>query len=420
MNPRSVFLTYLGWCPGAQAASKFVPDRNISLRVMAVSATILLTGLTVIAYFEINSHSLWIPEYKEVPIGELPVEWVRYFGRSDYDRGKSVLATRDGGYLIVGYDAVRNVREWVSESVYLLRTSSNGTLLWDKTYEDTGWDEGNSVIEVEDGYVITGFANEDLLLMKTDSQGGVIWSKTYGKGSGFSLDEAGDEGYVVVGTSGDDVLLLRTDEEGEVLWSKTYGGAGKQLGRALQVSRDGGYLIGAITSSDPSSGNWGFYLLKTDSQGEVVWSKTLGGSKGNWLYAILETPEGGVVAVGDRASVDPGRTGGSNTWVIKLDKDGEILWSNAYSGSSGFDAENTSDGGYVILSQVHGDVLLMKIDGEGQLEWSKAYGGPLNDFGNSLQVTEDGGYVITGYQEVTALDQDILLVKVPNLEIETP
>ncbi|MCX6654077.1 MAG: PQQ-binding-like beta-propeller repeat protein [Candidatus Bathyarchaeota archaeon] len=414
MNPRSVFLTYLGWCPGAQAASKFVPDRNISLRVMAVSATILLTGLTVIAYFEINSHSLWIPEYKEVPIGELPVEWVRYFGRSDYDRGQSVLATRDGGYLIVGYDAVRNVTAWISESVYMLKTSSNGTLLWDNTYGDTGWDEGRSVIEAEDGYVITGFANEDILLMKTDSQGGVIWSKTYGKGSGFSVEGVGDGGYAIVGTSGDDVLLLRTDEDGVVLWSKTYGGSGKQLGRALQVLRDGGYLIGGITSSAPTSGDWDIYLLKTDPRGEVVWSKTLGGSQGKSLCAVLETYEGGVLAVGERGG------GGSKTWVVKLDKDGEILWSNTYSGSVGFDAGKTGDGGYVILSQVHEDVLLMKIDGEGQLEWSKDYGGPFPDFGNSLQVTQDGGCVITGYQEVTALDQDILLIKVPCLEIETP
>jgi len=411
MNPRSVFITYLGWCPGAQAAAKFVPDKDISLKVMAISATILLTGVTVIAYFEINAHSLWIPEYKEIPIGELPVEWVHYFGRSDYDRGESVLATRDGGYLIVGYDAVRNVTAWISDSVYLVRTSSNGTYLWDRTYGDTGWDAGRCVIEVEDGYVITGYANEDLLLMKTDNRGELMWSRTYGRGSGFSVMKIGNGGYAVVGTSGDDVLLLKTDEEGEALWGKTYGGVGKQLGRAVQASRDGGYLIGAITNSAPGSSNWDFYLLKTDPQGEVVWSKTLGGSGGDWLYAILETPEDGILAVGDR---------GSNTWVVKMDKDGEILWSYTYSGSSGFDAEKTSDGGYVLLSRVHEDVLLIKIDGEGQLEWSKAYGGPFPDFGNSLQVTMDGGYVITGYQEVTALDQDILLIKVPNLEIETP
>jgi hypothetical protein len=419
MNPRMVFMRYMGWCPGVATAAKFVPDKDISLKVMAVSGTIFLLALIMFVFL---GYSKWIPEKVEGPIGELPVEWVRYFGISDYDRGQCVRVTRDGGYIIVGYDAVRNVKEWVSTSVYLLKTSSNGTSLWNKTYGNTGWDEGRSVIEIEDGYIITGSANEDLLLMKTDSQGGAIWSKTYGKGSGLSLERAIDGGYVVVGTSGDDVLLLRTDEEGEVLWSKTYGGAGVQLGFALQVSRDGGYLIGGITGAAPG-GDMDFYVLKTDSHGEVIWSKTMGGSKGDWLHAILETPEDGVLAVGYRVSVGPGvgGAGGSNTWAVKLDKNGEILWSKTYPGSHGSDAQRTSDGEYVILSEIHlsemhDDVLLMKIDGDGNLEWSKAYGETFYIFGSYFQLTEDGGYIVTGYQEFTALDQNVLLIKIPYLE----
>lgn len=188
------------------------------------------------------------------------------------------------------------------------------------------------------------------------------------------------------------------------------------MGFALQVTRDGGYLIGGVTGASPG-GNRDFYVLKTDSHGEVIWSKALGGSKTDWLCAVLETPEDGVLAVGEGASVDTyGGVGGSATWAVKLDKNGKILWSKTYPGSCGFDAQMTSDGGYAILSAIHGDVLLMKIDGEGNLEWSKAYGGPLDEVGSCLQVTEDGGYVVTGYQELTALDKNIILIKIPYLE----
>lgn len=214
MNPRMVFMKYMGWCPGVAAAAKFVPDREISLKIMAVSGTILLLIVIVLAFFE---YSLWIPENIEGPIGELPVEWVSYFGGPENDRGGYVRATRDGGYLVVGY----NNTIGVGESVYLLKINSNGTLQWDRTYGNTGWDVGRSVVEVEDGYVITGYANGDLLLMKTDNQGEMMWSRTYGNWSGYSVNEVGDGGYAVVGVSADDVLLLRTDEEGEMLWSKT-------------------------------------------------------------------------------------------------------------------------------------------------------------------------------------------------------
>jgi hypothetical protein len=412
MNPRTVFMRYMGWCPGVAAAAKFVPDRDISLKVMAISSTIFLLALIVFVLF---AYSTWIPENVEGPIGELPVEWVRYFSKSDYASGECIRVTRDGGYIIVGHDAVRNVKGWVSTSVYLLKTSSNGTLLWDETYGNTGWDEGRSVIEVEDGYIITGRAYEDLLLMKTDSQGGAIWNKTYGKGFGLSLERAIDGGYVVVGTSGDDVLLLRTDEEGEVLWSKTYGGEGKQWGLELQVTREGGYIIGGVTGVAPG-GDAKFYVLKTDSRGNVIWSKTIGWSKGDWLYAVLETPEDGVMSIGTGDSAR-----GSSTWAVKLDKNGEILWSKTYPGYHGIDAQRTSDGEYVILSEIHlsemhDDVLLMKIDGDGNLEWSKAYGETFSIFGSSFQLTEDGGYIVTGYQDFTALDHNVFLIKIPHLE----
>jgi len=415
MNPRRLLLNNHAWCPGVATAAKFVPDRDISTRTMFVSATVLLITVSAIAFFESRAHLSWTPKIEEGPVGELSVEWVNTYDASEDDRGKYVLVTRDGGYLVVGYNQTFSV----GESIYLLKVGSNGMLQWIRTYGDTGWDECRSAVESRDGYVITGYANNDLLLMKIDDQGEMLWSRTYGKGSGFSVVETDDGGYAVVGKSGHDVILLKTDRDGEMLWSRTYGGVGEHQGWALQASRDGGYLIGGIAKGDPGSSDWNWYVLKTDSLGEVTWSKTLRGPKGNWLYAVLETPDGGVLAVGFRVEVGPGGgAGGSSTWGVKLDEDGEAVWSKTYPGPCGLDVRRAINGGYVILSTIHGDLLLMKIDEDGGLEWSKAYGGPFDEEGSCLQVTEDGGYIIVGYLEISVLDRDILLLKVPHLEDE--
>jgi len=413
MNLRKLTQMYMGWCPGVESAARFIPDRDISNRTMFVSASVLLITVGAVAFFKTRVHSSWTPEIEEGPIGELPVEWVNSYDASEDDRGEYVLVTRDDGYLVVGYNSTLSV----GDSVCLLKVSSNGTLQWSRTYGDTGWDAGRYAVESEDGYVITGYANEDLLLMKVDDQGETLWSRTYGKGSGFAVEETSDGGYAVAGKSDVDVFLIKTDRDGELSWSKTYGGVGEHQGRALQVTSDGGYLIGGISRGDPGSSNWDWYVLKTDSLGEVTWSKTLGGPKGDWLYSVLETPDDGVLAVGYRVEVGPGGgAGGSSTWAVKLDKDGEAVWSKTYSGPCGFDVRRASNGGYVILSKIHGDLLLMKIDEEGRLEWSKSYGESFKEEGSCLQVTEDGGYIISGYHEVSVLDRNILLLKVPQLE----
>jgi len=411
MNLRKITLEYLSWCPGVESAARFIPDRDISKTMFISGIVILLTG-SMIAFYGTRIHAGWVPEKEEGPVEELPVEWFASFGGSEDDIGEHVQATSDGGYLVCGYTCSYGVE---GSDVYLLKVNPDGTLDLNRTYGDVGWDAGRHVIETDGGYLVTGYTDEDLLLMKVNHIGELLWSRTYEGCLGYSVEETGDGCYAIAGVSGDDALLMKTDSDGDVLWSRVYGGPGEQQAWALKVTEEGGYIIGGITRQN--GGHWDFYVLKTDSLGEAEWSKTLGGSKGDWLYSVLEAPDGGVVCSGYRVSVNlGGGSGGSSTWLVKLDRDGETVWSKTYPGSCGYSVQGTGDGGYVVLSRLGGDVLLLKIDEGGDIQWSKTYGGPIGEMGNCIQLTEDGGFIITGSHELKMRnDKNILLLKVPKI-----
>ena len=105
------------------------------------------------------------------------------FGGPDLDRGVFVSPTKDGGYIAVG---VTKSFGKGGEDVYLVKTDSNGEFLWSKTYGGTDQDNGWSVHETPDGFVLAGFTKSfgaggfDFYLIKTDSDGEIDWSKTYG------------------------------------------------------------------------------------------------------------------------------------------------------------------------------------------------------------------------------------------------
>jgi len=411
MNFRVLTLRYMGWCPGVKAAARFIPDRDISKTMLLSGIVILLTG-SMIALYGTRIHAGWVPEKEEGPVEELPVEWFTSLGGSEDDIGEHVQATNDGGYIVCGYTYSYGIEE---SDVYLLKVNLDGNLDWNRTYGDAEWDAGRHVIETDKGYLVTGYTDEDLLLMKTNHIGELLWSRTYEGCVGYSVEETNDGCYAIAGISGDDALLMKTDSDGDVLWSRVYGGRGEQQARTLKVTEEGGYIIGGKTRQN--GGHWDFYVLKTDPLGEAEWSKTLGGSKGDWLYSVLEAPDGGIICSGYRVSVNiGGGSGGSSTWLVKLNKDGETMWSKTYPGSCGYSTESTGNGGYVVLSRLGGDVLLLKIDEGGDLQWSKTYGGPIGEMGSCIQVTEDGGFIITGSHELKMRnDKNILLLKVPKI-----
>jgi predicted secreted protein len=199
------------------------------------------------------------------------------------------------------------------------------------------------------------------------------WSKTYGRtgeDEAYSLAQTGDGGYALAGTTdsfgaGDyDFWLVKTDASGNAQWNKTYGGIGYEWAYALVQTTDGGYaLAGRTESSGPSSGD--FWLVKADSNGEMQWNKTYGGTGDEWTQALVQTGDGGYALAGATSSFG---AGDYDFWLVKTDVNGNAQWNKTYgatSGDIGYALVQTADGGYALAGREDGDFWLVKTDADG-------------------------------------------------------
>ena len=232
-------------------------------------------------------------------------------------------------------------------------------------------------------------------MVKTDSVGNMLWSKTYGGVSGDSVVQTSDGGFAIagmtlpVGANGNEVYLVKTDSVGNMLWSKTYGGTGTDEGYSVVQTSDGGFAIAGMTLPVGANGN-DVYLVKTDSVGNMLWSKTYGGGQGR---SVVQTSDGGFAIAGFTDAYKGG------VCLVKTDSVGNMLWNKTYGGISGDSVVQTSDGGYRnswylffwASSRLYGEYLV-KTDSTGNMLWNKTYERPSSTFGGSLVQTEDGGF----------------------------
>jgi hypothetical protein len=280
------------------------------------------------------------------------------------------------------------------------------------------------------GYIIAGqtqsygAGNTDVYFIKISPSGNILWTKTFGGASydiARSIHQTSDGGFVITGytmsygAGSQDVFLIRTDANGNTLWTKTYGGADYDVGFSVQQTTDGGYIIAGQTHSF-GAGEEDVYLLKTDSNGNLLWSRTFGGIYNDYAQSVEQTNDGGYILCGRTYSF-----GGWDGFLIKTDYDGDSLWTKTYGGvdfDAGYSASQTTDGGYILIGYTvsfgvgYQDVYLIKTDTTGNVIWSKAYGLPFYDAGISGRQTTDGGYIIAGWTESFAGDDpDIYLLK---------
>jgi len=345
-------------------------------------------------------------------IASAQTSWWRTYGGSGDDVGNSVQQTTDGGYIIAGYTSFLGAG---GQDVYVIKTDASGDTLWTKTYGGTRNDEGNSVQQTTDGgYVIVGWTISlgaglaDVYLVKTDSLGDTLWTRTYGGTSydeGFSVQQTTDGGYIITGCTYSfgagryDIYLVKTNAQGDTLWTRTYGGTGIDWGYSVQQTTDGGYTITGITTSFGAGGN-DVYLIKTNAQGGILWTRTFGGTDDDEGYSVQQTTDGGYIITGCTSSFGAGRL---DIYLVKTNAQGDTLWTRTYGGTgndAGNSVQQTSDGGYIVCGKlgIHDfDACLVKTDADGDTLWTRIYGGTSADCGNSVRQTTDGGYIIAGY-----------------------
>lgn len=350
--------------------------------------------------------------------------WTKTFGGNDQDWGYSVQQTIDGGFIITGYTDSFGAG---GRDVWLIKTDANGDTLWTKTFgggggSDSDW--GSSVQQTSDGgFIIAGSTNSfgagyfDVWLIKTDENGDTLWTKTFGGGNddyGESVQQTTDGGYIITGgtesfgTNWYDTWLIKTDANGDTLWTRTFGGNSNDWGSFVQQTFDGGYIIAGSTWSF-GVGYTDIWLIKTNSNGDTLWTKTFGDSRRDYASSVQQTTDGGYIVVGstDKDNPNPHSPDYTFPWIIKTDSNGDTLWTKifheeGYAGSG----QQTSDNGYIVPVYTG---WLIKTDANGNTLWTKTF----DDDGlqSSVQTT-DGGYVITGQTTLSGGFPDVWLIKV--------
>lgn len=285
--------------------------------------------------------------------------------------------------------------------------------LWTKTYggnlEDRGWCVQQTI---DGGYIVQGttesfgLGGTSIYLIKTNSLGDSLWTRTYQGGycNVSAVQQTSDSGYIILGTTdlfgsgGTDYYLVKTDAQGDTLWTKTYGGLDDELGTDGQQTFDGGYVIVGWTASFHRSGEC-IYLVKTDSDGDSLWAKTYEGATG-MPYFVQQTSDSGYIIAGQIELSSP------DIYLIKTDAQGDTLWTKTYGGTAAdeaWDVQETSDSGYIVVGATRSfgagnwDFYLIKTDAYGNMLWTKTYGGGAGDASRSGHQTLDGGYIISGW-----------------------
>jgi len=346
--------------------------------------------------------------------------WAQTFGGHAADGGYGLCRTENGGFLIVGYTFSHGMGD---ADLLVVKTDSHGKKIWSKVFGGAGTEYGYDCLAVDGGYLVTGYTtsfgngSKDVYLIKIDRKGEEIWSRTFGGAAldvGRALCRADGEDFVICGfthSSGageEDVLLIKTDSDGNEIWSRTYGGERSETGNSVFAEPDGGYIIGASTGTT-EGGNSDYYFIKTDRDGRELWSKkyATNGSFGHgfdWCSSMSPLPGGGYLLCGYSDCEDI-----MNAHLIRTDADGNEVWSKNFGTSKFYDYGNsiciTRDGGILVggtakkvdsLNIYDNDFYIVKLDAEGNILRETTIGGNLNEWGSRIYETEDGDIILVG------------------------
>jgi len=319
------------------------------------------------------------------------------------------------------------------------QTSDGGFILGGASSSDSS---GDKTQHSRGGY--------DFWIVKTDGSGNKLWDHRFG-GSNTdrltSLQQTSDGGYILGGTSlsdssGDrsqhtrgnyDYWIVRTDAAGNKLWDKRFGGSGPDNLYSIRQTLDGGFILGGSSLSDSSGdkmqhtrGSFDYWVVKTDSTGNLQWERRFGGSSVENLYALIQTHDGGYLLGGYSISDSSGdktqdnRDTGSASinrgdyWLVRLDSSGSKLWDKRFGGTHVdymYSLSQTIDNGFILggfsssdssgdksqQSRGSTDYWMVKIDSAGNKLWDRRFGGTdhEDDFGSIAQTT-DNGFFLTG------------------------
>ena len=334
------------------------------------------------------------------------IQFDKTFGSDSYDELNALQQTKDGGYILGGLswggktgDKSDTNRHdgFAFQDYWIVKLDAAGNKQWDKTFGGYQIDELNALQQTKDGgYILGGSSSSVVSGEKTDGCRGVA----------------------------DDYWIIKIDNTGTIQWDKTIGGTGYDNLTAIKQTADGGYIIGGWSESpisyektDYCRGASDYWIVKLDKFGNIQWDKTIGGTAGDLLRSIDITADGGYILGGYSGSNISGEKtensrGMGDYWIVKIDASGNIQWQKTIGGTSDerlFSIHQSKDGGYILggysNSNISGektenskgnyDYWVVKTDGTGNIQWQKTIGGSNED---DLMAVEEVGdnYLLAG------------------------
>lgn len=337
------------------------------------------------------------------------------------ERGAQVVQTTDGGYAFLSttLGSIQFQRDVLLTKVgpggVVQWTKSYGTANTDFAYGLIQTSDGGFLIGAEAWGLNGGAA--DMLLIKTFPNGDEQWIRTYGGAIGDNggqvLEDANGDflmtGWVyetgTIGTSYD-VVAVKFSPTGAFIWARHIDSGGSDRGHAIKNTSDGGYIL-AGTGAHGINNSW---MIKLTNAGGVDWTASYGNLNSDYFADIIQTADGGYVAVGARNY--HANFVGWETVVLKTDSLGNFLWSKLIGGNNediGLAVEELMDGSLMIcgLTESFGaggrDAYLMKLTATGNLIWARTYGEPTNELGVDFVPTADDGFILVGSHNANSI-----------------
>jgi hypothetical protein len=263
----------------------------------------------------------------------------------------------------------------------------------------------------------SGGTNADIggILAKTSDGGYVVGGYSYSEPSGNKTSSNfGDA----------DFWLTRLNANGDTLWDRAFGGSSAEFLNSVRATADGGFILAGFSDSatdgnktSPNLGLSDFWIVRLDADGNKLWDRSFGGSRDDVIIDLIQTSDGGFAFTGSSWSTNgttiPTNFGFSDTWVVRLDVNGELLWERSF-GGDGWDQmqriQQTADGGFLLVgasdSNPSGnktsphfgedDAWILRLDAVGNKVWEISYGGEQLDSADAFAFTVDGGILVAG------------------------
>ncbi|NNL21186.1 MAG: T9SS type A sorting domain-containing protein [Ignavibacteriaceae bacterium] len=356
--------------------------------------------------------------------------WTKTYGGIDWEIGYEVLETSDGGYIIAG---LTNSFGAGANDIYLIKTNANGDTIWTRTYGSPGNESAYSVFETSDGgYVIAGKKTEagqsysDAYIIKTNSSGDTLWTRTYGNGNTDEINSIiqteGDDYYIMLGNTrsfgpgNSSIYFLEVSPAADSVWEDYFGGNANDYGQEIIETNDGYVFIGS--SANFGAGSFDAWIVSIDWDYNILWSQTIGGDQSDDGYSIQQTTNNDFIGAGRTSSFGPGDF---SFLIFRLNSIGDSLWVKVYGGTERDECKSirqSNDGGFIAAGSTNSfgsgnrDWYIVRTDANGDSIWTKTLGGVTDDECHSVIPTSDGGYILSGStKSFGAGGADVWLVK---------